>query len=670
MSANEEYNRSREFLELKREFNEICSMVTKVVDINRALEEENKKLKKLLDDKATETKSSYTFEDNYSSKEDGEVLYEATLKDKEQLEEDDYRRFFHKINEPACIVSISTIFLVTNKAFTDMLGYEPHEIEIKKMRPFDFIHPDDLDRSAKAAERGIKGTDIISFDNRYLHKNGEYIWLNWRSFKIKNKFYCIAEFGNKNQMLIKIANEIKNPVEAISGFSSILKQDEKLNHRQSTYLEKIINHVDTIKFLIEDILDISNIKLTNNKENVIVLRDMIEDIVSEFESEINGKGISVHISSKHSRSTIESDNEKLRQIFKNVISNAIKFNKINGKIEISFNYHKDTNMIDISIKDTGIGIEESRMNELYRPFNRLGIGHKYPGTGIGLAFAKKLIDVMDGKITCISEKDKFTKFIISLKCYDHIDNDTLSESESSISDKKSIEKKLSVLKRSIDSDKSSSSKDNNRLTTVYKTPQIEEPDIRNRFRHIINSDSDNNSKEQSNNSDSASSKPYSSNITKNTNNTLFLDVKTKKTIKKNIFKKCDKLNGKINIIYIKNKALLDGMRKIMKDNAKLYRSSSKEKSNKTNIMDANKFNIIMLRLGKNGNDSIFSDNIAIITDKSEQFIDTHLYRLGINNYVKTNTYPKILDKYLKKAMDKMQRKKDNESNNSSPYDIS
>ncbi len=229
-----------------------------------------------------------------------------------------------------------------------------------------------------------------------------------------------AEEANtaKSLFLANMSHEIRTPMNGIIGFSNLLESTQ-LDERQSEFLDFIKISANHLLEIINDILDFSKIeagklKLVYGKFNI---RQLIESTVNllSVQSEQKKLKISVRIDEKINYDLM-GDALRIRQIIANLLSNAIKFTdegfiKI-GVEEIEKTVHKSK--LKISVKDSGIGIPENKIDDIFESFNQLdnSFTKKYAGTGLGLAIVKSLIDLMGGEISVKSEPGHGTSFDI------------------------------------------------------------------------------------------------------------------------------------------------------------------------------------------------------------------------------------------------------------------
>ena len=234
-----------------------------------------------------------------------------------------------------------------------------------------------------------------------------------------------------------MAHEIKNPLNGLMGNLQILKYT-KLNQEQTQYIDNIEFCCNQISGIINQILDLNKIKNKQLKLNkkMFNLHNCVKSIYKMFYSKLkkNPKIKFQLMVESDSPKYIYNDEKRIKQIVINFISNAIKFTE-KGSIILSIktvntpssNTHRKItekpNLLDISVKDTGIGIEKENLNKIFEPYYSTK-----NSSGLGLTISSKLAKMMNGKIEVKSEnhyKNKGTKFsllipIHQLRCLEKI----------------------------------------------------------------------------------------------------------------------------------------------------------------------------------------------------------------------------------------------------------
>jgi signal transduction histidine kinase len=219
----------------------------------------------------------------------------------------------------------------------------------------------------------------------------------------------------------RIAHELKTPLTSIVGFTELLLINDSLKNDEKEYIKSISQSGLDMEKMINDLFDMSKISVQNIHWTDVSINESIKEIVNSFIPSMDKRKIITNFYQKDSQHIISIDESKFKQVFKNLMSNAVKYNKESGTINIKC--YKEGDNLNISIRDTGIGIPKNKMQDLYLPFNRLGLTSDYEGSGIGLAYSKKILDIMNGKIKCNSVLSEYTEFIITFNIKEEKEED-------------------------------------------------------------------------------------------------------------------------------------------------------------------------------------------------------------------------------------------------------
>ncbi len=220
----------------------------------------------------------------------------------------------------------------------------------------------------------------------------------------------------KSEFLSRMSHELRTPLNAIIGFSQLLEMEDEFTENQKENIHEIYTAGNHLLLLVNDLIDISRIE--NDIEFLDIKPNKLDILLQESIKLVKPIQAKLHVTiendtnSCHDLSIIV-DNTAVKQVFINVITNAIKYNIKDGKIiihcEIEGSYAK------IDITDTGVGISEDKLNSIFEPFNRLGKEFsEIEGTGIGLYVTKKLLDDMQGSISVTSNVNSGSTFTIKL----------------------------------------------------------------------------------------------------------------------------------------------------------------------------------------------------------------------------------------------------------------
>ena len=219
----------------------------------------------------------------------------------------------------------------------------------------------------------------------------------------------------KEIFMANMSHEIRTPVTAITGFTEQLLH-EPLSENTNRALKIIKSSTDHLARIINDILDFS--KLQNGKLSLekvhFKINQILEEIYALFERQAlrNNTRLSYTISD-NTPDVLLGDPYRLKQIIMNLVSNSVKFTK-NGTVDLTVDcIRKESEGIELMIEviDTGIGIDESKIDFIFEDFTQeeMSTTRKYGGTGLGLSIVKKLIELHNGTIVCVSRKNQGTR---------------------------------------------------------------------------------------------------------------------------------------------------------------------------------------------------------------------------------------------------------------------
>lgn len=224
----------------------------------------------------------------------------------------------------------------------------------------------------------------------------------------------------QNEDISHIAHELKSPLNAIMGFSTLLLQQQQKENRGETTLnlqmtEKVIENGRQVLRLINDILEISRyeagkVTLTTQTCNV---RSLITTTVETLEITATKKNLTLVFDCDRAPERIQTDPLKLQQICSNLIGNAIRYTE-SGTISIACQTNED-NSWSLVVADTGIGISPEFQAQIFEPYYRVGSKSNYAAgsTGLGLAIVDKLVELLKGEIALTSKVGEGSTFTVT-----------------------------------------------------------------------------------------------------------------------------------------------------------------------------------------------------------------------------------------------------------------
>ncbi|MBN1300505.1 MAG: PAS domain S-box protein [Melioribacteraceae bacterium] len=222
----------------------------------------------------------------------------------------------------------------------------------------------------------------------------------------------------KSEFLAQMSHEIRTPVNTILSFSALIRDD--LKDRKTDYMNEYFTAIEKgskrLIRTIDSILNLSQLQLGNYdaKFEKLDLCEIAFGIAEEFKGQAIEKGLEITTSHGSGDCSITGDYYSVTQLIANLVDNAVKYTE-KGKIDIFSSV--DDDKVIMKITDTGVGMSQDFLNELFEPFSQEETGYtrKYEGTGLGLSLVKKYCDINNAEISVESEKNKGTVFIITFK---------------------------------------------------------------------------------------------------------------------------------------------------------------------------------------------------------------------------------------------------------------
>ncbi|WHY71913.1 substrate-binding domain-containing protein [Fictibacillus enclensis] len=225
----------------------------------------------------------------------------------------------------------------------------------------------------------------------------------------------LAHAMARSDFLSKMSHELRTPLNGILGFAQLLELEEDLTDTQYDFVQEILNGGRHLLELVNEVLDLSRIETGNLKIAIteVELLTVLQECVKIVNPMAKKKNITIDVQRDHSNTTMRvlADPVRLKQIFLNLLNNAIKYNREFGKVYLYCHQEGDHQVIQV--EDTGVGFSASEYNKVFVPFYRIE-GSKEEGTGIGLSLVKQLVNLMDGKISVTSTKGKGSNFKVTL----------------------------------------------------------------------------------------------------------------------------------------------------------------------------------------------------------------------------------------------------------------
>jgi PAS domain S-box-containing protein len=341
-----------------------------------------------------------------------------------------------------CIASADGYFKRVSPAVTEILGWTPEEF---LARPYlDFEHPDDHAATLLEVEKQIKaGQRVLQFENRYRHKDGSWRVLSWCSMPHGELMYAIArDMTEKNAAATQIAalsaeqqrraaqleavnkeleafsysvsHDLRAPLRHIDGFVDLLRKQsgDKLDERSRRYLQVITDAARQMGHLIDDLLVFSRMGRAELRQQTVDVDALVHEAVTTLQSETNGRHITWKIAPLPQ---VQADAAMLRQVWVNLIANAVKYSRPRDPAVIEIGCAAETPVeYEFFVRDNGVGFDMEYVDKLFGVFQRLHRAEEFEGTGIGLANVRRIVLRHGGRTWAEGKVDAGATFYFTL----------------------------------------------------------------------------------------------------------------------------------------------------------------------------------------------------------------------------------------------------------------
>jgi PAS domain S-box-containing protein len=210
-----------------------------------------------------------------------------------------------------------------------------------------------------------------------------------------------------------VSHDLKEPLRGIEAFAGFLAEDysDKLDEQGQRYVSILRESSVRMKDLIDDLLQLSRIGRSSYEYSVVLMRSLIEDVTLELSYAFQEKSVELRVDP--ALPAINCDKVRMREVFKNLISNAIKYNdKVVPRIDIGC--RPENGAFTFAVRDNGIGVAPEFHDKIFKIFQRLHHRDEYEGTGVGLAICKKVVEGHGGRIWVESTPGQGTAFLFTI----------------------------------------------------------------------------------------------------------------------------------------------------------------------------------------------------------------------------------------------------------------
>ena len=335
-----------------------------------------------------------------------------------------------------------------NPRLRELIGYSGQALGERSLA--ELTHPDERADDAHGLAQLLAGELAeVQRTSRLVHRNGQTLWvrMNWSVLRdaqgAPNRLVAVveditdalrrqdaergrqaAEAANlaKNEFLSRMSHELRTPLNAMLGFTQLLDMDKRppLAAHQRTWATQIQQAGWHLLDMINDMLDLSRIDAGNLRMSLapVALAPLVQQCVAMLEPAALRRNIHIEVLLAPDALRVVGDATRLKQVLTNLLSNAVKYNLPGGRVVVH-SVRLDARTLALRVLDTGLGLSETQMLNLFQPFNRLGREQTdIDGTGIGLVISRRLAELMDGTLGAERTEGQGATFVLTLPVAD------------------------------------------------------------------------------------------------------------------------------------------------------------------------------------------------------------------------------------------------------------
>jgi PAS domain S-box-containing protein len=353
--------------------------------------------------------------------------------------EERFRRTFELASSGLAHIGLDGRFLRVNKRLCEIFGYS--EAELCALTVRDLSHPEDRDLADAPRARVIAGEiDSARLEKRYFRKDGKLLWVAVAIAMERDAdgrpLYAISvldditerkqaeaalreaheDLKRSNSELEQFAyvasHDLQEPLRMVSSYTQLLgrRYAGKLDADAAEFMGYIVDGAARMKQLIEDLLAYSRVGMRAKELRPVELSAVLRRALANLKVALEEAGASV---THDALPPVPADEVQLAQVFQNLIGNALKF-RSGAAPRIHVAVSENESRFEIAVRDNGIGIEPQYFERIFMLFQRLHNKGEYPGTGIGLAIVRKVIERHGGQIRVESKPGEGSAFIFTL----------------------------------------------------------------------------------------------------------------------------------------------------------------------------------------------------------------------------------------------------------------
>ncbi|MGH8354444.1 MAG: GAF domain-containing sensor histidine kinase, partial [Pseudomonas sp.] len=344
-------------------------------------------------------------------------------------------QFFTLSLEMFCMLGLQGDFIQVNTAFLDVLGYP---LECLIGHPYlELIHPQERPQLVEEVRRLLAGQALRDLEVRVLDARGQEHWLQLSAALGDDQLiYCaardiserkaaeqvlratLAELERSNRELQEFAfvasHDLQEPLRKIQAFAERLEaRAGELDAQSRDYLQRMSSAAGRMQSLIRDLLAYSRVTTRAQPFQRLDLELLLDEVLQDMDTALDSSGARIE---REPLPQVLGDPTQLRQLLQNLLSNALKFHQEGQPPHVRvYAERMAPGEWTLCVADRGIGFDEKYLDRIFNPFQRLHGHQAYPGTGIGLAIVKKIVERHGARITASSRPGQGTRFRITFK---------------------------------------------------------------------------------------------------------------------------------------------------------------------------------------------------------------------------------------------------------------
>ncbi len=358
-----------------------------------------------------------------------------------RTENTNYRELYENAHDPILIYSLPDLMILdANSAAFKIYGYDRNELIGLSLNNLST----DADAIKKNSKKLSEEKVYMKFETVHKSKSGKLIdfEVNATLFNYKGKLVILAIHRDiskrkkleedlinakikaeksdrlKSEFLAQMSHEIRTPVNTMLSFTSLLKSElyDMLDEDQKDSFSLIESGGKRLIRTVDSLLTMAQIQSGNyeiKKEEVDLSNDIISSIYESYKPTAKSKNLEFRVIKGSENFKVTADDYSLRQLFTNLVDNAIKYTD-SGFVEIRM-FRDNSNNTKVTVKDSGIGISKEYQSKLFIPFSQedSGYSRKYEGSGMGLALVKHYCEINNLQISLESDKNKGAAFTVT-----------------------------------------------------------------------------------------------------------------------------------------------------------------------------------------------------------------------------------------------------------------